>query len=1090
MLQFVYGCPGGGKSYYIARIIAERSRLGKKVILIVPERFSLTAEQQICALCDKEQMLNVEILSFKRLCNRVFREYGGLCYNYAGTGVQMLMTYRALCSVKGELLNFSSLQLRDMGTIGAIHQSILAFRRAGVPFEQLLALSEDESLKGRKKLKEKLYDHGLIGRAYGRLLHEEYDDPEEDLTRLYELLCGNAFFADKEVFVDATAAFSVQELKILERVLEQGAPLTVVLQMRQGDKRAFLERIRYCKSALEEVARRQNSAVVTLAECDRPYLKKAEDLVHLEKQFLADDPKPFAGTAEHLTLEGRKDPYEECKAVAARILRDVVERGGRFLDHGVAVRNMEEYKGLLTGVFEANGIPYTIASPVRLASRPEARVLLLVLHLYSGGVRFEDMRSYLKSGYSTLEDEECFLLEDYANLWRIEGMRWIKGRPFTMNPLGHTSLKDARTEERLALINSLKERLARPLAPLFEKLSRGKQARDHAAALYEYMRGVCMYERLSAKEEAAKEAGDGQEAQWIGATYEAIVSALDEVVMVFREDPMDAEEFLLALSTLFESKDLGSIPGGKDRVLLSDVFNLKPGSLKHLYILGMNDGVFPTLPSGGGMFGQADLKALKEAGIELSKESRREILDEQYSAYAALTLPYESLYVSWHERDLRGNDCSPSELAEHLKALFENRKKEEGDLLYGRAICLERGLLSDGTPESLALKHLFEKESGSLLANVKDAPLVTVSEALSPDDAERLYGTGPLRISKSRLETFINCPFSYTCKYLLKLREPQSDAAGVNEIGTIFHLVFEELIEETKKEGVSFGSLSNEQLKDRVDGIVSRIGRELVSEEEDESRVFEQLLRRVRNAAVVFSENLRDEFEESAFTPAFCELPFGGGASDKFSLPALSSGGAHPVIINGIADRVDVYRTEENIYLRVVDYKTGKVLFKKEDLEKGYNLQLLLYLRALRDCKDPVFLKGIGAEEGQRIVPAGVQYYLARKPAVFIDRKMDENGAKRALGAGILRSGWLINDEKMKEALGILGAEYAKKNHEETDLSELNDTLDGLDDILSDFAGRIKQGDATATPDSLSEGDSGCKYCKMLPVCRNKAGEQ
>ncbi|MBQ8912119.1 MAG: type III pantothenate kinase, partial [Clostridia bacterium] len=51
------------------------------------------------------------------------------------------------------------------------------------------------------------------------------------------------------------------------------------------------------------------------------------------------------------------------------------------------------------------------------------------------------------------------------------------------------------------------------------------------------------------------------------------------------------------------------------------------------------------------------------------------MLDEQYSAYAALTLPYESLYVSWHERDLRGNDCSPSELAEHLKALFENTAK-------------------------------------------------------------------------------------------------------------------------------------------------------------------------------------------------------------------------------------------------------------------------------------------------------------------------------------------------------------------------------------------------------------------------------
>ena len=54
MLQFVYGCPGGGKSRFIAKTIAQRSSKGAKVVLIVPERFSLTAEQQICALCGKE----------------------------------------------------------------------------------------------------------------------------------------------------------------------------------------------------------------------------------------------------------------------------------------------------------------------------------------------------------------------------------------------------------------------------------------------------------------------------------------------------------------------------------------------------------------------------------------------------------------------------------------------------------------------------------------------------------------------------------------------------------------------------------------------------------------------------------------------------------------------------------------------------------------------------------------------------------------------------------------------------------------------------------------------------------------------------
>jgi hypothetical protein len=136
----------------------------------------------------------------------------------------------------------------------------------------------------------------------------------------------------------------VQELKILERVLEQGAPLTVALQMRQNEKRPAFERIRYCKDALCRIAFDRNIAVRDLAECVHPPLKKAKDLLYLEAALFGEEERPFKGAAEHLSLEVLFDPYEECKTIAARILKDVTENGGRFLDHGVAVRNMADTK--------------------------------------------------------------------------------------------------------------------------------------------------------------------------------------------------------------------------------------------------------------------------------------------------------------------------------------------------------------------------------------------------------------------------------------------------------------------------------------------------------------------------------------------------------------------------------------------------------------------------------------------------------------------------------------------------------------------------------------------------------------------------
>ncbi len=1091
MLQFVYGCPGGGKSRYIFQTIAKRSKAGARVILLVPERFSLTAEQQICALCDREEMLRVEVLSFKRLCNRVFREYGGLCYNYAGIGGQTLMTYRALCGVKEQLGSFSSLRLSDLGTVSAIHGNLVNFRRAGVDFEGLLELTSGENkgedpLAGKSKLKEKLRDLALIGREYDRLLSEKYDDPERDLERLCALLGKHPFFADKEVFVDATSAFSKQELEVLFHVLLQGAPLTVSLQKRERDDRQMLKRIDYCKNALINLARRLNMPYGTLARCDVPYLKRGEALLHLEENLYTPKEKVFEGSAEQVVLERCASPYEECKQIAARILRDVTEKKGRYRDHAVVVRNMEDYGGLLEGVFQANGIPYTLSSPVRLADRTGARVLLTALTLFTHRVRFEDLRSYLKSGYSGLLEEECFLLEDYANLWRIEGMRWASSKPFTMNPQGHTMERDEKTEEWLFRINEAKTKLFAPLLPLFEGLSGAKTARDFATALYEYTLAIGLSECLKRKAATALDKGDGQESQWHLATYKEICSALDELCYVFGQEAMSAEQFTLCLRALFESRELGSIPGGQDRVLLSDAFNLKPGDVRCLYVAGMNEGVFPAPPPAPGLFGFGELQTLARMGVDLLKDADRVVFDEQYTAYAALTLPYGELCVFCHERDVRGRTAKPSELFLRLEAMFPKRREGGEDLLYGRAICLEKALKKDDSAEGRALKSYFEEESASLLTNLKNAPLVSTAERLMPERAARIYKEGALKVSKSRLETFINCPFSYTCRYLLRLKEDVSGKTEANEIGTIFHAVFEELIEGARAQGIPFGSLSDRQIKERVKEITARIGRDLTGDEEDETAVMAQLLRRVSNAATVFCQNMRDEFRGSAFEPAFCELPFEEGRREgRFSLPALHTGGENPVVINGIADRVDVYRAKDKVYVRVVDYKTGKMLFRRADLEKGFNLQLLLYLRALRDCKDPEFLARAGAKEGDQIVPAGVQYYMARKPSLALERPMQKEEIRSALAAGILRSGWLIEDEQMKEALGIPGRAFSEKGHEKSGVEDLNATLDGLDDVLSGIAGRMKQGDACATPEGSSQGETGCKYCKMRPICRN-----
>ena len=54
------------------------------------------------------------------------------------------------------------------------------------------------------------------------------------------------------------------------------------------------------------------------------------------------------------------------------------------------------------------------------------------------------------------------------------------------------------------------------------------------------------------------------------------------------------------------------------------------------------------------------------------------------------------------------------------------------------------------------------------------------------------------------------------------------------------------------------------------------------------------------------------------------------------------------VSLSGKVDRVDGYIKNGRLYLRVMDYKSGKKSFSLSDIWYGLNMQLIIYLYALQ----------------------------------------------------------------------------------------------------------------------------------------------
>ena len=77
-LQFVLGNSGSGKTEYIyQKIVKQATEHPKKnYLVIVPEQFTMQTQKKLVELAPNNVIMNIDVLSFKRLAYRVFDELG------------------------------------------------------------------------------------------------------------------------------------------------------------------------------------------------------------------------------------------------------------------------------------------------------------------------------------------------------------------------------------------------------------------------------------------------------------------------------------------------------------------------------------------------------------------------------------------------------------------------------------------------------------------------------------------------------------------------------------------------------------------------------------------------------------------------------------------------------------------------------------------------------------------------------------------------------------------------------------------------------------------------------------------------------
>ena len=274
---------------------------------------------------------------------------------------------------------------------------------------------------------------------------------------------------------------------------------------------------------------------------------------------------------------------------------------------------------------------------------------------------------------------------------------------------------------------------------------------------------------------------------------------------------------------------------------------------------------------------------------------------------------------------------------------------------------------------------------------------------LTPQAVETLYGRS-YRMSASRIDKINSCHFAYFMQYGLRARERTPARFDAAQVGTFLHYVLEHVTKAAAERG-GFARLEPGELEKILDQVVDQYMAAAMPGFEKRENRFKYLFRRLRKTVGVIVENVAEELMESDFVPLEFELGFGDGG--KAPAITIRAAGAELTVV-GKVDRVDGWLKNGRLYLRVVDYKSGKKSFDLRDVCRGLNIQMLLYLFALEREGKALF--------GQDIVPAGVLYLPARDVLVNQPRDVDAKTLRLALDRELRRSGMVLGEPDVLRA--------------------------------------------------------------------------
>ena len=968
-LQFIFGPSGSGKSYTLYQSVIRESveHPEQNFIVLVPEQFTMQTQKDLVSMHPRRGIMNIDVLSFARLAYRVFEETGGGSLPVLDDEGKNLILRKIAADYEDQLKVLKG-NIRKLGYISEIKSVLSEFAQYDIGEEEIRKVMEASGKDSR--LYYKLQDLKILYRGFTKYLEDRYITKEELLDVLRREVKKSEMLKNSVVVLDGFTGFTPVQNRLLLELLRYCRKVCVTVTVDERED-PFTYRHPYQLFAL---SKQMASGLLKLAEEAKTEIKEpvrlfgevpkrfenSPSLKFLERNLFRYQTETFTGQPEGVQVFAAANPREEAMAAAGRIRALVRKERYRYREIGVIVSDMNVYAEELKQAFQRYEIPFFMDQKKSILLNPFIEYLRSLLFMAEQNFTADSVFRFLRTNLSGFSMEETDALENYVTGLGIKGYkkwqeRWIRRMKFT-------------TEEDLEKFNHCRVQLVEKVDGLLYVLKqRKKTVRDITMALYEFMVREDLQRKLKRREEEFQASGRLALAKEYAQVYRIVIELFDKLTELLGDEEVSLKEYARLLDAGLEEARVGVIPPSPDQVVTGDMQRTRLKDMKALLFVGASDTYLPGNLLRTGLLSERDRERFLGARVLLSPGGKEKAYEQKFYLYLNLTKPSRRLEIFYSRLSPDGKTMRPSYLIQEIRKLYPDlqvgKVEEAGFSDREWTDALGFAEWAKGIPGAMEAPdkvwmELYRryrqdpKYAGEAERLMKAGSYQRPSDPLTKETAKRLYGED-FEASITRIEGFSACAFAHFLTYGLKLRERETYEFQAVDLGNICHKALEYFSAKTEKEQKDWTQLTGEERNRLMDESVEEAVTDYGNNVLYSSARNEYLIRRIKIMLERTIWAVTRQLEAGDFRPSAYEMRFRGGK----------------------IDRIDTCTEEDKVYVKVVDYKTGKKAFDITALYHGLQLQLMVYLDAavqMEAKKHP----------GKEVIPAGVFYYRIEDPMV------------------------------------------------------------------------------------------------------------